>query len=216
MQTREQRRGDHRLFDPVDSAAECRTVVRMAEGDPLWVFGYGSLMWNPGFAFERCSPATLQGYHRGFCVYCHHYRGTAETPGLVLGLMPGGRCRGMAFRVAADRWPETLAYLDERELKSAAYEPRTVTVDLQDSHEGTVEAHTYVANPTHRQYAGALPIEAAAEIIVDAQGDAGLNRDYLINTVRRLEADGYHDAELHALLQRVSYLTGIIEAGGGI
>lgn len=186
------------------------------EGDSCgarWVFAYGSLMWRPGFAYVEKRPALLQGFHRAFCVYSHHYRGTPEAPGLVLGLDRGGSCRGVAFRVGAEDWAAVKAYLDERELVTYAYTPRLLTAHTPD---GAVPVYTYVADPDHPQYAGDLGMERTAAIIMEAAGIAGLNRDYLINTLRHLEGEGYADMALHALLQRVEHLTGIIEAGGGI
>lgn len=185
----------------------------MKQGCDFWVFGYGSLMWRPGFPHLDACPALLRGYHRAFCVYSHHYRGTRENPGLVLGLDRGGACRGLAFRVTADDQDAVVDYLNERELVSYAYLPKTLKVSVP---QGRVEAYTFVANPKHNQYAGDLGIERSAQIILEAQGVAGLNRDYLINTLRHLEREGYTDNRLHALLKRVEHLTGIIEAGGGI
>jgi len=179
----------------------------------FWVFGYGSLMWRPGFPHLDVCPALLKGYHRAFCVYSHHYRGTRENPGLVLGLDRGGSCRGLAFRVKPEDRDAVVDYLNERELVSYAYLAKTLKVTVPG---GRVESYTFVANPRHSQYAGDLGIERSAEIILEAQGVAGLNRDYLINTVRHLESKGYTDNRLHALLKRVEHLTGIIEAGGGI
>lgn len=189
-----------------------RLGVAMLDED-FWVFGYGSLMWRPGFAYRGVRRAVLGGYHRSFCVYSHHYRGTPAAPGLVLGLDPGGSCEGLAFRVAADEAADVKAYLDERELVSYAYRPLTLPVTTA---EGEVMAYTFVADPGHRLYAGKLGLEEAAQTIMRAQGVAGLNREYLINTVRSLERHGFVEPELHALLKRVEHLTGIIEAGGGI
>jgi glutathione-specific gamma-glutamylcyclotransferase len=182
-------------------------------GDDFWVFGYGSLMWRPGFPHSGAVPALLRGYHRSFCVYSHHYRGTPEQPGLVLGLAPGGSCRGLAFRVPRSQEAAVRDYLDERELVSYAYIPRMLAVEIEG---GEVEAYTFVADPRHRQFAGDLGVERCAEIIMEARGIAGLNRDYLINTVRHLEREGFADDALHPLLKRIEYLTGVIEAGGGI
>ena len=181
--------------------------------EPFWVFGYGSLMWNPGFPFEECCPALLRGYHRAFCVYSHHYRGTPDRPGLVLGLDRGGSCRGIAFRVADADAAAVRAYLDERELVSYAYRPKRLMINLDDRR---VRCLTFVADPQHAQYAGDIDVERAADIIVGAQGCAGLNRDYLIHTIRRLEREGFVDASLHDLLERVWARTGALEAGGGI
>ncbi len=185
----------------------------MADQDDFWVFAYGSLMWRPGFSFLDKRPALLAGYHRAFCVYSTYYRGTPEAPGLVLGLDQGGTCRGIAYRVDPASEETVRAYLDERELVSYAYLPRTVTVSLEDVE---IDAYTFVADPGHPQYAGDLGLEQSARIICEACGNAGLNRDYLINTLRELEAHGYRDEPLHTLLKRVEHLTGLLEAGGGI
>lgn len=178
-----------------------------------WVFGYGSLMWRPGFVYRDVMPALLHDYHRSFCVYSRYYRGTPERPGLVLGLAPGGSCHGLAFRVASTDFAAARAYLDERELVSYAYVSAYLPVETPD---GSVSAYTFVADPTHPQYAGELDLDRAAEIIVGAQGTAGLNRDYLIETVRRLEKEGFPDEQLYRLLRRIEHLTGILEAGSGI
>ncbi len=181
---------------------------------PFWVFGYGSLMWRPGFAAAETQPAVLQGYHRSFCIYSTHYRGTPEKPGLVLGLAPGGSCCGLALRVAGPEVAAVKDYLRERELVAYAYREAMLPITLRDGR--TVEAYSFVADPAHRQYAGDLGVGPSAAIIMEAMGCAGLNRDYLINTVRELEAHGVVDAPLHALLTEVSHRTGEIEAGSGI
>ena len=186
----------------------------MTLSSDLWVFGYGSLMWRPGFEFAEAAPATLDGWHRSFCLWSRHYRGTPERPGLVLGLDRGGSCRGLAFRVPAERAAVTVEYLDERELVGYAYQPCHLPVRLDGG--GVVDAYTFVADRQHRHYAGDLGVERAAEIIMDAAGNAGLNREYLINTVRHLERDGFVDPPLNALRIEVERLTGLIERGAGI
>jgi cation transport protein ChaC len=180
----------------------------------LWVFGYGSLMWRPGFEYDEVRPAVLDGWHRDFCVYSRHWRGTPQRPGLVLGLDEGGSCRGLAFRVTADRAQAVIDYLNERELIGYAYVAQTLPVRCDDGR--VVDAYTFVSDTGHHHYAGPLPLEQAAAIIMDAQGCAGLNRDYLINTIRQLEKDGFSEPGLHALLVEVERQTGIIEAGSGI
>lgn len=182
--------------------------------DDFWVFGYGSLMWNPGFTALAAEPAVLEGHHRSFCIYSTHYRGTPQQPGLVLGLAPGGSCPGVAFRVADDEAPLVRDYLRERELCGYAYVEATLPVHLRDGR--TVPAYTFVADEAHRRYAGDLGIEASAAIIMEAMGRNGLNRDYLINTVKELEAHGVFEPALHALLEEVWRRTGGLEAGGGI
>jgi glutathione-specific gamma-glutamylcyclotransferase len=189
-------------------------LLTVAESrDELWVFGYGSLMWRPGFPHLESCRALLDGYHRSFCIYSRHWRGTPERPGLVLGLTPGGQCPGVAFRVDAAHRQEVIDYLNERELISYAYLPMLLTVEVAGRQ---VEAYTFVADMDHHHYAGDLPTAEAAHIIMDAQGRAGLNRDYLINTVRELEAHGFVEPSLHDLLREVERDTGIIDRGSGI
>ena len=169
--------------------------------DASWVFGYGSLMWNPGFPFTEQQPAQLHGYHRAFCMYSQHHRGTQDTPGLVLGLDAGGHCPGVAFRVASEHWPATYKYLNERELVSSyAYTPKVIEVMLAT---GPVPAFTYVANPDHPNYAGPLPLDTVVAIILRASGISGRNHDYLTELVHKLDSLGYHDSDLHALRERV-------------
>ncbi|MBP0446353.1 gamma-glutamylcyclotransferase [Roseomonas sp. SSH11] len=161
----------------------------------LYVFGYGSLIWKPGFAFESVHPALLRGFHRRFCILSHRYRGTPEVPGLVLGLDRGGACRGVAFRVAAGAAAEVLAYLDEREMSGGVYHRRLLPVRLLDGG-GTRQAVTFVADRRARSYCGALPPDAAAAAIARGHGVMGPNRDYLLNTVAHLRALGVRDAGL--------------------
>jgi len=188
----------------------------MVKQTDFWVFGYGSLMWRPGFSFEKAQPAILHGYNRSFCVYSHYYRGTPDRPGLVLGLDPqtNAQCRGVAFCVAPAQKDAVVAYLTERELCGYAYQAATLPVMLECGTE--IEAYTFVADPDHALYAGDLGLDKSASMIMQAEGKTGLNRDYLINSVRELEANGYADAHLHELLKKVEYLTGVIEAGAGI
>ena len=180
--------------------APSRETLPLAPDGNLWVFGYGSLIWRPGFEHEGSHPARLTGFHRRFCLWSHHYRGTPEVPGLVLGLDRGGACRGVAFRVPAARAAAVLRYLDERELPDGAevvYHRRVLPVRLLVAGHGrTVPAVTYVANRACRLYVRALAAEEAAATIARGHGRMGANRDYLLNTVRHLEAMGVRDAGL--------------------
>ena len=185
----------------------------MGEAGDFWVFGYGSLMWQPGFDHLEVRPALLRGYHRAFCVYSHHYRGTPARPGLVLGLDRGGACRGLAFRVAREKAEDVMTYLDERELVGYAYAAKSVPVEAGGA---KVDAYTYVADHSHRHYAGKLGVERSAALIMNAEGLNGLNRDYLINTLRHLESMGFVDKSLHALLVRIERMTGVLDQGSGI
>lgn len=173
--------------------------LRSPEGD-IWVFAYGSLMWNPGFDYVERRAAFLDGFARRFCLWSMHYRGTEAAPGLVLGLTesPGASTRGAAFRVQADIAGEVLAYLGERELISAAY--REVAAPLRFlSGDARPVAVTYVVDVAHRQCAAALPLEAQAEIIAFSRGLRGDNREYLFNTVDHLREDGFSETEIGEL-----------------
>lgn len=173
----------------------------------MWVFGYGSLLWNPGFRARRTVLARLPAYHRSFCMRSVHHRGTPEDPGLVLALDAAGDtdCHGLALGVAPDDADEVLAYLRERELVSSAYVERNLLVDLADGTQ--VEAVTYVVDPDHVQYCGGLPLEEQARIIARAVGGRGPNTEYLHNTVAHLATLGIADADLDWLDHRVRALT---------
>lgn len=163
----------------------------------IWVFGYGSLMWNPGFEHVESRPALLYGWHRAFCVYSHRYRGTPERPGLVLGLDRGGSCRGMAYRVARGQALDALDYLWDREMVNGVYTPRMLN-PVTD--EGRVSCHTFTVDRSHYQYAGGLDETEMVRLIRQGVGLGGQNQDYLANTVRHLDALGIGDGPLHRLL----------------
>jgi cation transport protein ChaC len=171
--------------------------------EDLWVFGYGSLIWRPGFDFVERVPARVVGLHRSLCVYSFVHRGTPERPGLVLGLDQGGACRGVAYRVAAKKRPQTLAYLRAREQATAAYREVVRTVWLAGKPERRVDAVLYVVDRGHVQYAGRLTIEQQLHLVRQGHGRSGNNRDYVIETVGALEALGCRDAELHQLAERL-------------
>ncbi|MGQ4275016.1 gamma-glutamylcyclotransferase [Terrihabitans sp. B22-R8] len=174
----------------------------MDTSSDLWVFGYGSLMWRPGFVFDEARPAVLSGYHRALCIYSQHWRGTPEAPGLVLGLDAGDTCHGVAFRVARERVDETLAYLHERELRNRVYHETRQKVTFCESGD-TAEALAYVADATHVQYAGALLPEERLAMITRSHGTAGSNLDYVLNTVAHLRQLGVHDEELEWMAERL-------------
>lgn len=167
----------------------------------FWVFGYGSLMWNPGFAFLRSERALLTGAHRSLCVYSWVHRGTQERPGLVFGLDNGGACRGIAYQVAEETWPGTLDYLRAREQTTMVYREHRHHVELEDG--GKVEALVYMVDHGHAQYAGALPLEKQLEIVQDAVGKSGRNPEYIINTAAHLEDMGIRDTGLAWLAERL-------------
>ncbi|MEM9708209.1 MAG: gamma-glutamylcyclotransferase [Pseudomonadota bacterium] len=170
---------------------------------PLWVFGYGSLIWNPEFPFVRKEIARLDGYRRAFCMASIHHRGSEDAPGLVLALdaQAGASCEGVAFEIAPAEAAEALAGLRERELISSAYVEREI--DLAFRAGGGVQALAYVIEKDHRQYRGDLTLETQAEIIARATGGRGPNRDYLFNTAAHLEELGIADPDLAWLRRRV-------------
>jgi cation transport protein ChaC len=163
----------------------------------LWVFGYGSLMWRPGFVYDERHKALLGGWRRRLCIYSHIYRGTADRPGLVLGLDRGGACRGVAFRVEAVLREATLRYLRERELATAVYLERMVPVTLADGRR--VTALAYVADRAHGQYVGATPRDRLLELVRQGVGQFGDNAEYVLATRDHLRELGILDSELEWL-----------------
>ena len=181
--------------------------------DGFWVFGYGSLMWRPGFEALERRKARLTGYRRDFALRSVRYRGTPEAPGLVLGLdwNPDAQCTGIAFRVCASRAGPTRAYLAERELVTRSYLELCLPVTLLCAGPGqgdAVEATAFVLDRTHPQYAGRLMLEEQAAIIARAHGPAGPNAEYLHNTVAHLAEIGVEDPRLEALDRQVRALAG--------
>jgi cation transport protein ChaC len=174
------------------------TEQDFSTGD-LWVFGYGSLMWRPGFEFLEQIPARLVGEHRALCVYSFVHRGTPEKPGLVLGLDRGGACRGVAFRVAEKKRAETVAYLRAREQVTSVYREVMRSVWLENAARERVSALAYVVDRGHRQYAGRLSLAEQLRFVRQGHGQSGANRDYVIATVKAIEAEGFRDAQLHRL-----------------
>ena len=163
-----------------------------------WVFGYGSLMWRPGFAFAERRGATLHGRRRAFCIYSVHHRGTPDRKGLVLGLAPGGAARGCAYRVAERDWPEVYAYLKEREQPTETYIEARRNVRLDDGRR--VEALCFLSDVHHPQWAGALSLERQAELIAGATGLSGRNVDYLRDLVEHLREMRVRDVGMERLL----------------
>lgn len=181
---------------------EDRSAPRLTPpaGQDFWVFGYGSLMWHPGFPHLEVRAGHLHGYHRRFCVYSHLYRGTPERPGLVLGLDRGGSCRGLVYRVPSAEGELVMDYLYEREMITGVYEPTWLTVATE---QGSVEAAGFVVDRAHRQYTGRLSLEETARLICQGRGSRGACHEYLANTVRHIEALGLGAGELKRLLKLV-------------
>ena len=173
----------------------------MASDGGVWLFAYGSIMWNPGFAFAESRPALLRGWHRAFCIYSYRYRGTPEKPGLVLGLDRGGSCRGVAFRLPETEAEAIIAQCDARELVTGVYGRRRVPVRTQA---GVRSCWTYVSDRAHRQYAGKLDEAEKVRLIAQGVGPSGAsNAEYLQNTLRHLDELGIREPYLHRLWARV-------------
>lgn len=171
----------------------------------MWVFAYGSLIWDQGFPVAESAVARLAHWHRSFCMRSIHHRGTVQAPGLVLALdaKSGAHCDGLALRVQPGAEAATLAALRDRELISSAYLERDLPVTLTDGR--VITALAYVIDPAHVQYCALTPTEQAS-IIATAAGKRGRNRDYLFATTRHLAELGIADPELGALATCVASL----------
>jgi cation transport protein ChaC len=179
-------------------SAKILSESELSKGD-LWVFGYGSLMWRPGFEFIEKVPARLIGEHRALCVYSFVHRGTPENPGLVLGLDRGGACRGIAYRVAEKHRGAIIAYLREREQVTSVYREVMRSVWLENEGRQRVSALAYVVDRGHVQYAGRLSLAEQLRHVQQGHGQSGNNRDYVLATVKSIEAQGFRDTQLHQL-----------------
>ena len=165
-------------------------------GEDVWVFGYGSLMWNPAFLFEEQRLGSVRGWHRRFCLNLTRGRGTPECPGLMLALDRGGACRGMAFRIAAEKVRDELLLVWRREMLVGSYLARWVTVATEA---GPVRAVTFVVNTKHARYVGRLSESEAAIRIARASGELGTCLDYFDRTVAALHAFGLRDVALERI-----------------
>lgn len=181
----------------MDHVGEIAHIDDLPAG-PLYVFGYGSLLWRPGFEAVHTRRARIHGFHRALRVWSFHHRGSPAQPGLVLGLDRGGSCVGCVFEVAAADKHATAAYLWAREMVTAVYRPRLVTADC-GGHRCT--ALTFVLDRDHEQYAGPLSPARAAEYIRTAEGLSGANPEYVRETVTGLERLGVHDHGLRRVLE---------------
>ena len=178
-------------------------MSRVTASSTHWVFGYGSLIWKPGFAFRHKSKALLYGAHRSLCIYSHRHRGTPERPGLVFGLVRGGSCRGMAFEVDDADWEQVHAYLAAREMDRGVYREASRPVRLDDGR--TVSALAFLVDMRHAQYAGRLDLAEQVRLVRRGIGESGPNPEYVLQTAQHLEALGIHDR----------YLADIVEALNG-
>jgi cation transport protein ChaC len=171
----------------------------LPRGD-LWVFGYGSLMWSPGFAHRERSVGLLWGYHRALCILSTRYRGTHRRPGLVMGLCRGGSCWGMAFRVPAARVPTALAKLWNREMPRRVYKAKLVPVRI--SRGRRVRALAFIADPAHPQFARELDLRSRAQMVAQGVGERGPCTEYIRATLRHMADLGVGDPHLTRVLER--------------
>lgn len=183
-----------------------------APGEDVWIFAYGSLIWNPTFQFGERRVGTLRGYHRRFCLWAHIGRGSPERPGLFLGLERGGQCGGIVFRIPADIARAELELIWRREMLTGAYVPRWVRVDTP---EGPVRAVALLINRRYGLYAGRLDEGTVVAALASAEGRLGRCSDYLFNTLAHLEAEGIRDRMLRRLARAVEAVAGQPELGCG-
>jgi len=191
---------------PVPSAEEREASLRatLAAAPPegeVWVFGYGSLLWNPAFEHVETRPARLHGWHRAFCLWSTFGRGTREAPGLMLALDRGGACHGVALRLAPEAVETELRILWRREMVTGGYVPRWVRPRTAA---GPVHAVTFVVNAASPRYAGRLELEEIARRVAVARGPLGTSRDYVEELARRLDALGLRDGAVAALAARLA------------
>lgn len=175
-----------------------RFAEQLPQGD-LWIFGYGSLMWSPGFRPREQSVAYLRGYHRALCVLSTRFRGTEQRPGLVMGLCRGGSCWGMAFRVPAARIPDVLRRLWQREMLRGVYEPRLVPVHVRQG--ARIRALAFVADQSHPQFVRELDLHGRAQLVAQGIGQRGRCTDYIRNTLEHMFDLGVTDPHLERVLE---------------
>ena len=178
----------------------------------MWVFGYGSLMWRPGFAFDDAVPARMPGVHRALCVYSIVHRGTPRHPGLVLGLDAGGMCEGIAYRVARGHERRTHKYLRAREQVTRVYREAVRPIFLNGDETAQVRALCFLADNTHPQYAGELPLTAQAHLVRRGRGRSGINTEYVANTVRHLVGMGLDEPQLRRLMPLLGVRSNMLAA----
>jgi cation transport protein ChaC len=192
-------------LSPCELDASLHKVLSGWDGSsPLWVFGYGSLIWHPEFRYDVKTRAVVYGFHRSLCLWSREYRGTPERPGLVLGLEPGGSCRGVAFRLPADNAREQLKVLWEREMRTGSYTPRWL--ETRATGEGVAKrfkALSFVMNREVTNYAGELDRTTLLETLRTARGRRGTSAEYLLSTVKTLSEYGINDRHLAELAEEV-------------
>jgi len=192
------------ILSEEERAASLKVVQSgVAPGEDVWVFGYGSLMWNPAINIVASETARVEGFHREFCLTIAFGRGSPEKPGLMLALDEGGDCVGVAHRIAAGQAQSELEILWQREMLSGAYQPHWLDAETS---EGKRRVITFVINRAHPRYEGGLSHEHVADRVASAEGVFGTNRDYLYRMTAHLNSLGVTDGPMHDLERRVRAL----------
>jgi cation transport protein ChaC len=192
-----------RPLSPTQLLATLRAALQPWQpGTPFWIFAYGSLMWNPEFEFDACHVGTVRGYHRAFRIWSRINRGTPDNPGLVLTLECGGSCRGLVYRISADRVQEEMSRIWKREMTFGSYRPKWLNCGVGDT---SFKALAFTVNRGCSGYAGAIPEDVVVEAIAGARGRYGPAHDYLFKTTETLREHGIRDA-------RVEHLTNLVKA----
>lgn len=179
-------------------------------GDDVWLFGYGSLMWNPAFHFAERRTCRLHGFHRRYCLWSAGGRGSVRQPGLTLALDRGGSCHGIAFRIAADQVQEELDVVWSREMGGRSYRAQWVNVRSDD---GPLRALTFTINRDHPRYVKTMSHDNAVAYLATSTGPLGSCAEYLTNTVSHLDELGIVDSQMHTLLDGVRSFTGTAPKG---
>ena len=190
-------------LSPTELLATLRRALEPWQaGTPFWIFAYGSLMWNPEFAWDARHVATIRGYHRSFRIWSRINRGTPENPGLVLTLECGGSCRGLIYRISPDRVQEEMQRIWKREMTFGSYRPKWLNCVVGQE---TIKALAFTVNRACSGYAGRIPTEVMVEAIASARGRYGPAHDYLFKTIETLHVHGIRD-------ERVEQLAGLVRA----
>jgi glutathione-specific gamma-glutamylcyclotransferase len=192
------------MSEEAREASRKAVEAAVAPGADVWVFGYGSLMWNPAIHVAQSCRAEVTGYHRQFCFTLNLGRGSPDKPGLMLGLDRGGACVGVAHRIAAKDVGSELTILWYREMLSGAYKPRWLAAKIDGV--GAAKVLAFVIDRTHARYEANIGEDETARRISMGEGILGTNRDYLYRTVKRLRELGVDHGPMHRLEQRVRAL----------
>ncbi|QKJ86964.1 Gamma-glutamylcyclotransferase [Paramixta manurensis] len=186
------------------AASLAATLACRPDNSPVWIFGYGSLMWNPVFEAEEIAAATLNGWHRAFCLRLTAGRGTASQPGRMLALKQGGKTSGLAFCLPEARLHDELELLWKREMVTGCYLPTWCDLLLDDGRK--VTALVFVMDPRHPLYEADTCVTTIAPLIARASGPLGTNAQYLFSLEQELVKRGMDDECLRDLVQQVREL----------